>query len=70
MARHDPRVGYGLPTLFAVALHLGVVMFSVISLPANEPEPTSSSIVQATLVSTETVTDQAQRAEETRAQAR
>lgn len=69
MARHDQRVGYGVPTILAVALHLGVVVFSVISLPAKDPEPTSSSIVQATLVSTETVTDQAQRAEEARARA-
>ena len=62
MARHDQRVGYGLPTILAVALHVAVVIFSVISLPDRDPEPTSSSIVQATLVSTETTTDQAQRA--------
>src|SRR5690554_7310501 len=69
MARDDQRVGYGLPTVLAVALHALVVVLSVISLPASDPEPTSSSIVQATLVSTETVTDQAQRAEAARARA-
>ncbi|MFN2332443.1 MAG: cell envelope integrity protein TolA, partial [Halomonas sp.] len=69
MPRHDPRVGYGLPVILAVALHVAVVLFSVISLPTHQPEPTSSSIVQATLVSTETVTDQAQRAEAARARA-
>ena len=69
MATQDPRVGYGLPTILAVALHVAVVLFSVISLPSRESEPTSSSIVQATLVSTETVTDQAQRAEAARSRA-
>ena len=70
MARHDQRVGYGLPTLLAVGLHVLVVVLSLVTLPgSSETEPASTSIVQATLVSTETVTDQAQRAEAARSQA-
>ncbi|MDR5902130.1 cell envelope integrity protein TolA [Halomonas icarae] len=69
MARRQARVGYGVPTLLAVGLHVLVLLFSVISLPTREHEPSASSIVQATLVSTETVTDQAQRAEEARQRA-
>ncbi|HIX61590.1 MAG TPA: cell envelope integrity protein TolA [Candidatus Halomonas stercoripullorum] len=63
-------VGYAMPTLLAVGLHLLVLIISVISLPLRQAdEPESTSIVQATLVSTETTTDQAQRAEEARARA-
>src|SRR5690554_516445 len=63
-------VGYAIPTLLAVGLHLLVLIISVISLPLRQAdEPESTSIVQATLVSTETTTDQAQRAEEARARA-
>src|SRR5690554_4810890 len=63
-------VGYAMPTLLAVGLHLLVLVISVISLPLRQAdEPESTSIVQATLVSTETTTDQAQRAEEARARA-
>ena len=78
MARHDQRaptqpyrpVGYGLPTVLAVGLHVLVVVLSVVTLPQRQPEdPQTSSIVQATLVSTETTTDQAQRAEEARSRA-
>ncbi|MDW7748613.1 cell envelope integrity protein TolA [Halomonas sp.] len=69
MARHDRRVGYGLPLVLAVALHLAILAASVIRFPERETEPPSTNIVQATLVSTETTTDQAQRAEEARARA-
>ncbi|MGO3770294.1 MAG: cell envelope integrity protein TolA, partial [Vreelandella alkaliphila] len=57
----DPQdVGYTWPTVLAVAVHLLVVLFSLVSLPSSTAEPDSSSIVQATFVSTETFTDQAQ----------
>src|SRR6056297_502352 len=69
MARHDRRVGYGVPLVLAVALHLAVLVGSVIRFPERQVEPPSTSIVQATLVSTETTTDQAQRAEEARGRA-
>src|SRR5690554_3529264 len=63
-------VGYAMPTLLAVGLHLLVLIISVTSLPLRQAdEPESTSIVQATLVSTETTTDQAQRAEEARTRA-
>src|SRR5690554_5699134 len=63
-------VGYAMPTLLAVGLHLLVLIISVISLPLRRADvPESTSIVQPTLVSTETTTDQAQRAEEARARA-
>ncbi|MGM0616185.1 MAG: cell envelope integrity protein TolA, partial [Pseudomonadota bacterium] len=58
--RHKSDVGYGLPLILAVMLHALVVGLSVISLPSQDDTPESSSIVQATLVSTETFTDQAQ----------
>ncbi|NOG32782.1 cell envelope integrity protein TolA [Halomonas sp. TBZ9] len=58
--RHKSDVGYGLPLILAVTLHALVVGLSVISLPSQDDTPESSSIVQATLVSTETFTDQAQ----------
>ncbi|EGP18476.1 cell envelope integrity protein TolA [Halomonas sp. TD01] len=64
----DPQdVGYTWPTVLAVAVHLLVVFFSLVSLPSSTAEPDSSSIVQATLVSTETFTDQAQQATEQQA---
>ncbi|MDT8878149.1 cell envelope integrity protein TolA [Halomonas saccharevitans] len=69
MARQDRRVGYGLPLLLAIGLHLAILVASVLRFPDEEVAPPSTSIVQATLVSTETTTDQAQRAEEARARA-
>jgi len=69
MARQDRRVGYGLPLLLAIGLHLAILVASVLRFPDEEVAPPSNSIVQATLVSTETTTDQAQRAEEARARA-
>ncbi len=45
----------------------GILVVSVIRFPSAESEPPSQSIVQATLVSTETTTDQAQRATEPQA---
>ncbi|MEQ6917499.1 cell envelope integrity protein TolA [Halomonas aquatica] len=69
MARHDRRVGYGLPLLLAIALHLAILVASVLRFPEPEVAPPSTNIVQATLVSTETTTDQAQRAEEARSRA-
>ena len=62
MPRHDRRVGYGLPLLLAIGLHLAILVLSVLRFPEDEVEPPSTNIVQATLVSTETTTDQAQRA--------
>ena len=57
----DPQdVGYTLPTLLAIGVHLIVIAFTLIRLPSTPAEPDSSSIVQATFVSTETFTDQAQ----------
>ncbi|MGO1425781.1 MAG: cell envelope integrity protein TolA, partial [Halomonas sp.] len=65
---HDPQdVGYQWPTVLAIAVHVAIVLFSLISLPSRTAEPDSSSIVQATLVSTETFTDQAQQATEQQA---
>ncbi|TLF53347.1 cell envelope integrity protein TolA [Halomonas urmiana] len=69
MARQDRPVGYGLPLLLAIGLHLAILVASVLRFPDEEVAPPSTTIVQATLVSTETTTDQAQRAEEARAQA-
>ena len=54
------EVGYGWPLLLAIMLHALVVGLSIISLPSQDNTPEPSSIVQATLVSTETFTDQAQ----------
>ncbi|MGO3354597.1 MAG: cell envelope integrity protein TolA, partial [Halomonas sp.] len=60
---HDPQdVGYKWPTVLAIGVHAAIVLFSLVSLPSRTAEPDSSSIVQATLVSTETFTDQAQQA--------
>ncbi len=71
MALKSPRdpqdVGYKWPTVLAIGVHLAIVAFSLISLPSRNAEPDSSSIVQATLVSTETFTDQAQQATEEQA---
>lgn len=64
----DPQdVGYTLPTILAVAVHLAIIVFSLINWPSSSAEPDSSSIVQATLVSTETFTDQAQQVTEQQA---
>mgnify|MGYP003668639678 FL=1 len=61
MAVNTPRdpqdVGYKWPTVLAITVHVAIVVFSLISLPTRNAEPDSSSIVQATLVSTETFTD-------------
>ncbi|MGM0521481.1 MAG: cell envelope integrity protein TolA [Pseudomonadota bacterium] len=59
-SRDKQEVGYIWPTIFAVLVHAVVVMFSVINLEGKDSEPESSSIVHATLVSTETYTNQAQ----------
>ncbi|SHL92999.1 cell envelope integrity protein TolA [Vreelandella subglaciescola] len=67
--RKRPTESYFWPTLLAVLLHLAVFVFSLIKLPANEETPDSSSIVQATLVSTETRTDVAQQINEQQAAA-
>lgn len=71
MATDSPRdpqdVGYTLPAILAVAVHALVVVLSLISLPTSTAEPDSSSIVQATLVGTETFTDQAQQVTEQQA---
>ncbi|MGP9663416.1 cell envelope integrity protein TolA [Halomonas sp. AOP22-C1-8] len=67
-APHDPQdVGYTLPIILAVAVHLAIIVFSLINWPSSTPEPDSSSIVQATFVSTETFTDQAQQVTEQQA---
>ena len=34
MARHDSRVGYGLPVALALALHVGVVVINVLEFPS------------------------------------
>ena len=69
LKRSAGRVGYGLPTVLAVALHLGILVISVIKWPSSEPEAPNNAIVQATLISTETRTDQAQQAAEARTRA-
>ncbi|NYS60766.1 cell envelope integrity protein TolA [Halomonas salicampi] len=58
--RDKQEVGYVWPAILAVLVHAVVVMFSVINLEGKDAEPESSSIVHATLVSTETYTNQAQ----------
>ena len=64
----DPQdVGYTLPTVLAIGVHLVVIAFTLIRLPSTPAEPDSSSIVQATFVSTETFTDQAQQVTEQQA---
>lgn len=67
MGRHSRRVGYGLPLLLAIALHLGLLVVSVIRFPSAEREPPNQAIVQATLVRAETATDRAQQADPTQA---
>jgi colicin import membrane protein len=59
-SRDKQEVGYVWPAIFAVLVHVSVVMFSVINLEGKDAEPELSSIVNATLVSTQTYTDQAQ----------
>lgn len=54
---------YFWPTVWAVALHLGVAALSLVTLPRGEATPESSAIVQARLISTETRTDKAQQVE-------
>ena len=64
MAKRERRVGYGWPTLLAIGVHVAALLLTIIKWPASEPEPTSSSVVQATLVRAETATDQPQQTEE------
>ena len=64
MAKRERRVGYGWPTLLAIGVHVAALLLTIIKWPASEPEPTSSSVVQATLVRAETATDQPQQTED------
>lgn len=65
--RDRQEVGYLWPTVLALLVHAVVVLLSVINLERQESEPLSSSIVNATLISTETTTDQAQQAKDNQA---
>ena len=67
MAKRNRRVGYGLPVVLAIAVHVVALLMTMLRLPDSEPTPSSSSVVQATLVSDVTATDQAQYAQEARA---
>ena len=59
----DPQdIGYLWPAVFAIAVHLLIVLFSLVEWPDSDAEPDSSSIVQATLISTEAFTNRAQQA--------
>ncbi|OLO06438.1 hypothetical protein BTW08_17805, partial [Salinicola sp. MH3R3-1] len=69
MAKRNRRVGYGLPVVLAIVVHVAALLLTMLRLPESEPTPSSSSVVQATLVSDVTVTDQAQYAKEARARA-
>ncbi|MCK0715790.1 cell envelope integrity protein TolA [Chromohalobacter sarecensis] len=64
MAKRERRVGYGWPVLLAIGVHIAALMLTIIKWPESEPDPTSSSVVQATLVRAETATDQPQQTEE------
>ncbi|NVN55904.1 cell envelope integrity protein TolA [bacterium Scap17] len=63
----EKRVGLGLPVVLAVGLHLGILILTLVSWPESEPEKTNTTIVNATLVSTETTTNQAQQAKSSKA---
>lgn len=63
----EQRVGLGLPVVLAVGLHLGILILTLVSWPESEPEKTNTTIVNATLVSTETTTNQAQQAKSSKA---
>ncbi|WP_027350381.1 cell envelope integrity protein TolA [Halotalea alkalilenta] len=60
MSRQSQEAKFKLPVILAVLLHLGLVAALLIRWPSSTPENQSSSIVHATLISTETATDQAQ----------
>ncbi|MCI0508960.1 cell division and transport-associated protein TolA [Chromohalobacter marismortui] len=60
MAKRERRVGYGWPVLLAIGVHIAALMLTVIKWPESTPDPTSSSVVQATLVRAETATNQPQ----------
>ncbi|OLO11436.1 protein TolA [Chromohalobacter japonicus] len=64
MAKRERRVGYGWPVLLAIGVHIAALMLTIIKWPESEPDPTSSSVVQATLVRAETATDQPQQTED------
>ncbi|WP_245798081.1 cell envelope integrity protein TolA [Chromohalobacter japonicus] len=50
--------------LLAIGVHIAALMLTIIKWPESEPDPTSSSVVQATLVRAETATDQPQQTED------
>ncbi|MCT8469679.1 cell envelope integrity protein TolA [Chromohalobacter canadensis] len=64
MAKRERRVGYGWPVLLAIGVHVAALMLTIIKWPESESDPTSSSVVQATLVRAETATDQPQQTED------
>ncbi|GAB3336580.1 cell envelope integrity protein TolA [Chromohalobacter beijerinckii] len=64
MAKRERRVGYGWPVLLAIGVHVAALMLTLIKWPESESDPTSSSVVQATLVRAETATDQPQQTED------
>ncbi|MCK2044113.1 cell envelope integrity protein TolA [Chromohalobacter sp. TMW 2.2308] len=64
MAKRERRVGYGWPVLLAIGVHIATLMLTIIKWPESEPDPTSSSVVQAALVRAETATDQPQQTED------
>ncbi|WP_277810753.1 cell envelope integrity protein TolA [Chromohalobacter canadensis] len=64
MAKRERRVGYGWPVLLAIGVHIVALMLTIIKWPESESDPTSSSVVQATLVRAETATDQPQQTED------
>ena len=57
MAKRTRRVGYGLPVVLAIGVHIVALLLTMLRLPESEPIPSSSSVVQATLVSDVTATD-------------
>ncbi|WP_280567842.1 cell envelope integrity protein TolA [Chromohalobacter sp. 296-RDG] len=64
MAKRERRVGYGWPVLLATGVHIAALMLTIVKWPESESDPTSSSVVQATLVRAETATDQPQQTED------
>ncbi|MDR5898254.1 cell envelope integrity protein TolA [Halomonas vilamensis] len=66
-SRNQHDVGYFWPLVLAVLVHAVVVMFSVTNFDSEDAAPESASIVHATLVSTETYTDQAQQVNDNQA---